>query len=85
MAGFPMVQPTPFSVRKPIPHRNLYHCQYCKELRLAQSVQPSAHERTALMLSPLILSFVPFCYYVVTGSEKALAVWLLFVACGMVL
>ena len=52
---------------------------------MAQSVQPSAYKRFALMLSPLILSFVPFTYYIVTGSEKALAVWVLFVACGMVL
>jgi len=51
---------------------------------MAQNIQPSAHERNALMLSPLILSFVPMSYYIVTGSEKALAVWLLFVACGMV-
>ena len=85
MAGFPMVQPTPLFKGKPRPHRNLYHCQYCKELRMAQDIQSPAHERNALMLSPLILSFVPFTYYIVTGSEKALAVWLLFVACGMVL
>lgn len=52
---------------------------------MAQNVQPSAYERFALMLSPLILSFVPMSYYIVTGSEKALAVWVLFVACGMVL
>ena len=84
MAGFPMVQPTPFPSRKPIPYRNLYHCQYCKELRMAQNVQSSAFKRNALMLSPLILSFVPMTYYIVTGSEKALAVWVLFVACGMV-
>lgn len=85
MAGFPMVQPTPFFPRKPVSHCDLYHCQYCKELRLAQNVQPSANKRNALMLSPLILSFVPFTYYIVTGSEKALAVWVLFVACGMVI
>jgi hypothetical protein len=85
MAGVPMVQPTPFTPRKHQPHRDLYHCKYCKELRMAQDIQPSAYERFALMLSPLILSFVPFTYYIVTGSEKALAVWVLFVACGMVL
>ena len=84
MAGFPMVQPTPLFKGKPISHRHLHHCKYCKELRLAQNIQPSAYERFALMLSPLILSFVPFTYYIVTGSEKALAVWVLCVACGMV-
>ena len=51
---------------------------------MAQNVQSSAFKRNALMLSPLILSFVPMTYYIVTGSEKALAVWVLFVACGMV-
>jgi hypothetical protein len=52
---------------------------------MAQSVQPSADKRNALMLSPLIISFVPMSYYIVTGSEKALAVWLLCVVCGMVI
>jgi hypothetical protein len=85
MAGFPMVQPTPFSPRKPSLNRDFYHCKYCKELRMAQSVQPSADKRNALMLSPLIISFVPMSYYIVTGSEKALAVWLLCVVFGMVI
>ena len=84
MAGFPMVQPTPFSPRKPQPHSDLHSRKYNQELHMAQNVQSSAYERFALMLSPLILSFVPMSYYIVTGSEKALAVWLLFVACGMV-
>lgn len=52
---------------------------------MAPRVQRTPDERFALMLSPLILSFVPFTYYIVTGSERALAVWLLFVACGMVI
>ena len=51
---------------------------------MAQDIQLPAYKRNALMLSPLILSFVPMSYYIVTGSEKALAIWVLCVACGMV-
>jgi hypothetical protein len=77
MAGFPMVQPTPFVPRKPGPHRNIYCCKYCKELRLAASVQHSANKRNVEMMIVLLgfLYFAPFAYFVLTGSETWFVVW----------
>jgi len=80
MAGVSVVQPTPFSPRKPQPNSNIYHCKYCQELRLAQSVQQSASERTPWMITLFCLSYIPFGYYVVTGDEYALVLWMALLA-----
>lgn len=80
MAGVPMVRPTPFTPRKPQPDRNLYHCKYCQELRVAQNFQQSADQRTSLMVTLFCLSYVPFGYYIVTGNEYALVAWMALLA-----
>lgn len=80
MAGVPMVQPTPFSPRKPFSNRDIHHCKYCKELRLAQNFQQPASERTPLMVTLFCISYIPFGYYIVTGDEYALVLWMTLLA-----
>jgi hypothetical protein len=80
MAGVSMVQPTPFTPREPQSNRNIYHCKYCQELRLAQDVQSPANKRNALMITLFCLSYLPFGYYIVTGNEYALVLWMALLA-----
>lgn len=76
MAGVPMVQPTPFSSRKPGDHRDLYHCQYCKELRLAKDIQSPSINKESFVMTFTLLSFGPLAYYIWSGSEIAFVAWL---------
>lgn len=80
MAGVPMVQPLPFVPREPRHNRNLYYCKHCQELCLATSVQHTPNKRNALMVTLFCISYVPFGYYVVTGNEYALVLWMTLLA-----
>jgi hypothetical protein len=80
MAGVSMVQPTPLFPGKPQPDHNIYHCKYCKELRVAQDFQQPADKRTPIMITLFCLSYIPFGYYVVTGNEYALVAWMTLLA-----
>lgn len=83
MAGFPVVQPTPLFPREPRHNRRIHNCKHNKKLSLATIIQRLADEREIIMFTPLMLSFFPFAYYVLTGSDLALTVWLCLVTFGM--
>ena len=80
MAGLPMVQLLSFPSRKPVDHRHLHHCQYCKELRLAQNFQPPSIYKEIVLMTITLLSLGPLAYYIWSGSEAAFAAWILSVA-----
>lgn len=80
MAGVPMVQPTPFPSGKPRAHHHLYHCQYCKELYLAKTIQPPSQHKEIILMTVTLLSLGPLAYYIWSGSEAAFAAWILSVA-----
>lgn len=84
MAGVPVVQILPFPRTKPVPHRDLYHCKYCKELRLAKNIQSSPYERPPMITFAFILSYLPFAWYVITGNEAGLMLWLFLMSLAMV-
>lgn len=80
MAGVPMVQLYTFPSGKHHNHSHLHYCKHCQELRLAQTIQPSAFKRKALMVTLFCISYIPFGYYVVTGNEYALVLWMALLA-----
>ena len=85
MAGVPMVQPTPFPSGKLRAHRHLHCCKYCKELPLAQTIQPTPQHKEIVVMTFALLSLGPLAYYIWTGSEAAFAAWILSVVLVWVL
>jgi hypothetical protein len=83
MAGVPMVQPAPLFKRKPVPHGDIHSRKHYEKLPVASFLQRLAIKRESLMLISLILSFIPFAYYVLTGSESALMIWICMITFGM--
>ena len=80
MAGVPMVQPTPFSPRKPIPHCDLHDCEHCAKLCLEAHLQRAAYTWEIIAVITAILSLGSMAYYVLTGNEIALLSWVFFSA-----
>lgn len=85
MAGVPMVQPTPFPSGQLRAHRHLHCCKYCKELSLAQTIQPTAKHKEIVLMTLALLSLGPLAYYILSGSEAALVAWILSVVLMAVL
>ena len=85
MAGVSMVQPTPFPPREPSPDRDFYCREHSPELHLAQDFQSSSLIREIIGMTVAILSLGSMAYYVMTGSDFALAAWLFFSAMVWVL
>ena len=77
MAGVSMVQPLPFSPRERQPDRNIYHCKYCKELRVAQNFQQPEQYKESKIMSIALVSLLSLAFYIFTGNEVAFASWIL--------
>ena len=80
MAGVSMVFPPPDSLPEYRPDSDLHGRKHCSELPMAPSVQPPKHEGEILIVIMAILSLSSAAYFVLTGSDLALAIWLFFAA-----
>lgn len=75
-----MVQFPPRADRKSRIDRNIYDGQYCEKLFVAQIFQLPSHERIVMMgyvLFALVAYFAPFIYFLLSGSDMAVVIWLL--------
>jgi hypothetical protein len=75
-----MVQLSSCAFRKSSTHSDLHSCQYNSKLSLAQIFQLLACERVVIMgyvLFALVAYFAPFIYFLLSGSDTAIVIWLL--------